>query len=186
MHIEVQKVYSSFLAELPDGEHEATPFVKFIAQIANAGATGAQIVIDSKFLDVILALYISGFVPRVPAYKSSSLFLACNSVLSHLATHPESLQSLCSHPVHILWPRRAVMPLTEAVRRQVEDRRTVWRTLHLANSSVVARRIMGIEQILSISVWDLPSVRRDFPSNELTNTTTDLFDDFVDLIEFLR
>jgi hypothetical protein len=143
--------------------------------------------VDINFLDVILFLYINAFTPHaMPAYKSSSLFLACNDVLSRLFTHPDSSQSLCAHPIHFLWPRRASFPLTEAIRSQVEDRRTTWRSLHLASPNMVIRRIMRIEQILRMSVQDFPSIRRDFPSNEMTNITLDLFDDFADITEFLR
>jgi hypothetical protein len=187
IHAELQGVYTSFLMGLPDGEHEATPFVKFIAQVASTGPNGAQIVVDTNFLDVILFLYINAFTPYVPpAYKSSSLFLACNDVLSRLFTYPDSFQSLCVHPVQLLWPRRARLPMVETVRFQVDDRRVAWRSLHLANPNMVIRRIMRIDQILRMSVRDFPSVRRDFPSNEMTNITSDLFDDFVDITEFLR
>jgi len=192
IHIELQGLYSSFLAQLPDGEHQATPFVKFIAQIASTSATGAQAVIDAKFLDVILALYISAFVPQVLAYRSSLLFLECNRLLSHLAVHPEGFENLCGHPIHLLWPRRALMPLTKTVRRQVEDRRFAWRSLHQADPSTTVRRIRGMDEIFEISMRDFGDIStaavywRDFPSNELVNTTTDVFDDFVDLIEFLR
>jgi hypothetical protein len=186
IHEEVQHLYSSFLSGLPDGEHEATPFVNFIAQVASTGPIGAQIVVDAQFLDVILFLYISAFVLHVPAYKSSSLFLACNNVLSHLAVHPDVFQNFCAHPLYVLWPRRVLMPLTEAINRQVKDRQMVWRSLLHANPGMVTRRIIRVEQILNLSVRDPPAICRDFPTNEMTNTTSDIFDDLVDIMEFLR
>jgi len=162
--------------------------MKFIAHVANAGATGARVVVDAGVLDVILNLYIDAFIPQVPAYKSSSLFLTCTKVLSQLVTHPEGMESVCAHHVRFLWPRRALMPLSHAVYHQIYDRRRAWRSLHLESTSVSVRRITGINHILNLSNFpaNFPWNRRDFPSNELANMTTDLFDDFVDLIEFLR
>ena len=110
IHTELQKVYSSFLADLPYGVHNATPFMKFISQVANTGATGARMVVDSGFLDVIQAIYDTAFVPWNPSYKSTTLFLACHSILLHVARHAEDFETPCAHPVHLSWPIQIVVP----------------------------------------------------------------------------
>ena|ERR1700722_7652812 len=191
IHIELQAIYSSFLAQSPGGTHQATAFMEFIAQICNASAAGAEAVIEAKLLDVILALYINAFVPDVPTYRSSFLFLACNKTLSHLASHPILLERLRAHPIHHLWPRWAELPLTHTVLRQVQDRQSAWRSLYLADPGLVEQRLAKVREILKTSmpprnIKDIRDIWRDFPSTELTATTTDVFDDFVDLLEFLR
>jgi hypothetical protein len=188
IHTKLQSIYSSFLVEATPGEHEATPYVEFIARLVNAGEAGAQMVVDSKFLDVILSIYLGGFVPKSSPFKSSSLFRVCNRILADLASYPGCHAYLCAHPVHGIWPRRALMPLTQTVHRQVEDRPVCWRALHQADPNAAMQRISSINHILSTSrVLDSPiRWQRDGPFNELADTSTDIFDDFVDLLEFSR
>lgn len=101
IHTGLQKFYSSIFMELPNGDHEATPFVEFIAQVVNTGTIGARVVVDSGISDVIQALYDS-WSPRVPGHKVSPLCLACSDVLSHLATDSEGFESLYVEPIVVL------------------------------------------------------------------------------------
>jgi hypothetical protein len=187
LHIESQVAYSAFLTEMPDGEHEATPFMEFIAQIVKTSAVGAQIAVEGNMLDIVLSIYVGGFLPYFPAYKSSSLFLVCNALLSNIYVYSETRQCLSSHPVHILWPRRVLAPLTETVQRQIVDRRTVWRDL--TDPTLITRRIASVRRLLTLPLLDIPDfppVKRDFPDNAMSHTTTDIFDDCVDMVEFIR
>jgi hypothetical protein len=98
IHLDLQKFYSAAFVELSNELHEATPFMKFVAQIASIGVIGAQVVMDSGIFDVTRTLLINVCSLGSP-HSSSALALACTSVSSHLATHSEALQPFFDDPI---------------------------------------------------------------------------------------
>jgi hypothetical protein len=185
--------------------HPLYPFVDFIALLADRVPTSAHGILYSGFLDLVLNVYLQGFLaaskdrPPLAAHRCSALFLTCSKALTNICSsaricsdadkRADMLNTLSTHPLQALWLRKATMPLSACMWRQMRDRRKAWNAL---GPAVMSRRLDGIVNVVTAShqgrceYAEKSMLPVDFPSDEMVNTTTDIFDEFIDLIEFWR
>lgn len=109
MHLELQTVY--LISASHRNCHAASGFIEFIAQLASQNTLASEVILDVGFLDILMFMAISDFVNPTPPLSYSEhrqskldLISQCDRALTVLASHSGNIETLDSHPLHILWP----------------------------------------------------------------------------------
>jgi hypothetical protein len=152
-----------------------------MTQLARLGPTHAEALINARLLDVLLSVYL-----RCNIVTNATLFDTCTSVLSAVVTYPNAFTLLCKHPVHLLWPRRALLPLSWVVAMRIKDRQEAWAALGNIYCTLRLDRIRDGAPLARELTRSPADALVGVEWNALLNTTTYLFDDLIDLIEFTR